>query len=320
MATVENVQDQSDLVSSQALNRMLKQTHDMVYQTNPDGSKYTSPQCLNGTPTEKITENGAYWKTGWLSLEAFLAQEKHEEDAKREVRELLRIDPSNKAAAAAYKEHSDNVSKHRRIRDIFGSKTAYHPNQLVSKHHLPEEGLCYKELMYRLACKISDLRVLHEKHELAMDPWDFIRWRIVLKIQSFLTFSAQSGRDLVKRIIYNICDDSGPDGSSRRYEDPLLRAAIIRSAGYQNRLASFTTNYNKSKKTGRKGLGTHERTSSVHRSKTEPLKTTIYRSGPAPRVEKRERRASQPSVYQGVNAYIAQKKLREAQENNNSKH
>ncbi|KAF4961055.1 hypothetical protein FSARC_10289 [Fusarium sarcochroum] len=318
MAAVISAQDHTDLESSETISRMLRKPRNMVYETSPDGQRYTSPQCLNDTPTGKITEDGAYWKTGWSSLEAFFAQEEHEEDAKREAHELLKIKPSDKDAATAYKVHSDNVSKHRRIRDIFGSKTSYHPNQLVSKHHLPQEGLCHKEVMYRLACKISDLRVLHEKHELAMDPWNFIRWRIIKKMQSFLTFSAQSGRGEIKRIILNICDDSGPNGNSRKYEDPLLRAAIIRSAGYQNRLASFNTNGNKSKKTGRKGSATHERTPSVHRSKTEPLKTTIWRSGPAPRVEKREKRASRPSKYQGVNAYRAQQKFRDTQKDGDS--
>ncbi|KAF5024749.1 hypothetical protein F66182_3181 [Fusarium sp. NRRL 66182] len=303
--------EQANLESEEAMNQMLRKPWNTVYAISPDGEKYTAPQCLNGTPTSKISESDPYWKSEWLSLDAFLAQEESEEKAKAEAREQLKINPNSKAAQGALKLHTDNVSKHRRIRDIFGPNTSYHPNQLVSKHHLPKEGLCHKELMYRLACKISDLRVLNEKGELWMGPWDFIRWRIIVKLQSFLSFPAASGRDLIRGIIYKICDESGPEGSTRQYEDVLLRQAIIRSAGYQNRLASFNGQGNKTKAAGPGSRG-HSRASTTSRPKNKPLALSTGRSQTASRVDKREKRAPRPSTYQGVNAYRVQQKARES--------
>ncbi|KAF4332737.1 acyl thioesterase ii [Fusarium beomiforme] len=291
-------------VSSEAVTEMLLTSWNEVYRASPDGEKYTSPQCLNGTPVSKITETGEYWMSRWYSLESFLAQESSEEEKKRETKERCLLDPGNKALAKAHKFHMDNVSKHRKIREMFGPDSTYHPNQLVSKHHLPTEGMCEKELMYKLACKVSDLRVLRLKGELAMDPWDFLRWRVAKKMQSMFTMSAQSGRDIIKRIVHSICDASGPNSSSRQYEDPLLRAAIIRSAGYQGRLASFHKPVDKDRKgkttlSGMRHIG-------QGRPQIEPVSTTRQPQVNTSRVEKRVKRSSQPSTYGGVSAYRAQ--------------
>ncbi|KAF9776038.1 hypothetical protein IL306_005815 [Fusarium sp. DS 682] len=301
-------------VSSEAVTEMLHKPWSDVYHASPDGEKYTSPQCLNGTPVRKITETGEYWMPRWYSLESFLAQESSEEDKKRESKERHRLDPDNKALAKIHKLHMDNVSKHRKIREMFGPNSTYHPNQLVSKHHLPIEGLCEKELMYKLACKVSDLRVLRLKGELVMDPWDFLRWRIAKKMQSMFTISAQSGRDVIKRIVHSICDDSGPNGSSRTYEDPLLRAAIIRSAGYQGRLASFHKPGDKGRKgkAGTAGMGRIIQ----RRPKVEPLATTHTPQANTSRVEKRVKRSTQPSTYGGVNAYRAKQQAQQGQQEN----
>ncbi|KAH7244092.1 uncharacterized protein BKA55DRAFT_573098 [Fusarium redolens] len=259
-------------VSSEAVTEMLSKPWGDVYHISPDGEKYISPRCLIGTPVQKITETDDYWMPGWSSLEAYLAKESSEEEKKRESKERCRLDPHNKDLAKQHKLHMDNVSKHRKIREIFGHDSLYHPNQLVSKHHLPTEGLCEQELMYKLACKVSDLRVLQHKGELAMDPWDFLRWRIAKKMQSMFTMSAQSGRDVIKRIVFSICEDSGSKSSSKIYEDPTLRAAIIRSAGYQGRLASFRKPGDKYRitKTSTSGKG---RISQL-RSKPDPIPST----------------------------------------------
>lgn len=240
-----------DGVTKEEVDRMLKKPTDEVYSYSSDGSTYTSPRCLISTPVRKIAENDEYWKPTWLSLESFLAQE-NEKKAKAEAHELIRLDPLNKRVAETYKIHSDNVSKYKKIREIFGKDTPYHPNQLVSKHHLPLEGLCSKDLMYKLACKISDLQCLRDRGELAMDPFDFIRWRVGLKLHPKLSYKTPSGREFVKTIISQIFEGAGTTTTPRPYHDPLLRAAIMRSAGYQGRLNSYGKHEDK-RKVVRKG-------------------------------------------------------------------
>ncbi|KAM5354025.1 hypothetical protein ACJ41O_000675 [Fusarium nematophilum] len=307
--------------SAEEVRAMLQTPWDDVYAISQDGTTYTSPSCLRGTPVAKITEGGPYWNPRWNSLDQFLAQEEAEEKLKRESQARLQIDPTDKAAAAAHKLHTDNVSKHRRIRDIFGPGTTYHPNQLVSKMHLPDEGLCQKEIMYRLACKVSDLRVLKDRRELAMDPWDFIRWRISRKIRAFVTAPWQSAQYNIRTIVYKICEDAGTGHpAQQKYEDRLLRNAILQSARYQGRLGSFNLKNNKQKVIGG-GPPTRPRTSSGQRNRSGTLSTAVSRPLPLPAggvgsKEKREK-VSRPSEYQGVNAFRARQKLREVKEEDN---
>ncbi|KAM0342969.1 hypothetical protein ACHAPU_008999 [Fusarium lateritium] len=313
MADASSTQDEK--LASDKLNRMLRRSWDTVYQLSPDGKTYIFPQCLNGTPIQKITEKCDYWKFGWNSLDTYLVQEEGEEESKAEAHRRHKLD-SSKRNRHILKTHTDNISKHRRIRDIFGPESVYHPNQLVSMHHLPHDGLCQKELMYRMACKIADLRVLREKGELAMDPWDFFRWRVSLRLQSCLDFSAQSGRDFVKTIVYKLCEESGPYSTSRKYEDPLLRQAIIRSAGYQNRVASFG-------KVGEQKKSEYKKTYNGYRVrpriKVEPPLLLSNSEKAMARIERRQRKELQPPIYQGVNAYRAQQTTNQVSQNSGFK-
>jgi hypothetical protein len=309
MADKSSTQDEN--VAPEVFNKMLRRPWNSVYQTSPDGETYISPQHLNETPVRKITEKSDYWNIGWNSLDAYLAQEKAEEDLKEDARQRYTLTPGSKTAKDTLKLHTDNVSKHRRIRDIFGPDSSYHPNQLVSKYHLPPEGLCQKELMYRMACKVADLRILHQKGELAMDPWDFFRWRVSLKLRSCVDHAAQSGRDFLRTIVYKLCEDSAPYSTSKKYEDPLLRKAILRSAEYQHRASSF------GKPGGPKKIGNGSKASRV---KVAPLSSSS--SSPATaaaRVEKRQKKVSQPSTYQGVNAYRAQQAVKQLPRDGDSK-
>ncbi|RSL76467.1 hypothetical protein CEP51_009930 [Fusarium floridanum] len=299
--------------STESVLEMLRTPWSEVYTLSQDGNSYIRPQCLRDTPVAKLTENSPYWRSTWHSLDEYLAQEEEEERLKKETGERLKLDPINKSVAAAHKLHQDNVSKHRRIRDIFGPNTRYHPNQLVAKHHLPDDGLCQKEIMYRLACKISDLRVLHEKHELAMDPFDFMRWRISKKILSFIPFPGSSARDNIRTIVYKICEDCGSNPNMKQYEDVLLRSAILRSAGYQNRIASFTTKVDKAKPKAHNSGNTHPRprVSSGGRpragsfSNVAPNTSSSRPTLPPPRVDKHR---PQPSAYMGINAWREQRR------------
>ncbi|KIE01637.1 subunit IV of cytochrome c oxidase, partial [Metarhizium majus ARSEF 297] len=201
------------------------------------------------------------------------------------------------------------MSKHVKIREIFGLHSPYHPNQLVAKQHLPPEGLCRKELMYRVACKISDLKVLNDQGILAMDAWDFIRWRIGRKLEEQLGLPGQSGQRFVSTLIYKLCDES--KCGSTGYEDSVMRQAVLISAQYQNRIASFKTNTAQAGYSAARSLGSglpRRRTNEANRKRNR--RTGGSQSGQtasAQRAEERRQRraqlAAQSGSYQGVNEF-----------------
>ncbi|KAL6399275.1 hypothetical protein AUP68_17820 [Ilyonectria robusta] len=299
------------------VNQMLQTPWDRVYTVSHNGKTYKTPVTLGSTPVDKIDETGPYWESSWLSLDKFLAQESTEEDLKKDFYERRRRNPSDKSLVSTYKFHQDNVSKHRKIREIFGAGSSYHPNQLVSKHHLPSDGLCHKEVMYKLACKVSDLRVLHQRGELSMDPWDFLRWRIGRKAQSLVGTTWESTRGVIKTVITRICDDSG-EKQGEKYEDRLLRKAVLRSAQYQNKLGTYGSK-NTTKPVASIRKTTHRRPSSSTRA-SRPASTPEPVNRPFPSLpsltaaarerQERRQRLIQPSGYQGVNAFRAQQRAR----------
>jgi hypothetical protein len=198
---------------------------DAVYRLSADGSTYLKPSFLRGVPVQKINESSDYWDGNWGSLDAYIAREQEEERSKAEFKALKDLNPS-KAHLAGHKLHSDNVSKQRKIREMFGGNAIPHPNQLVSKHHLPFEGLCEQELMYKIGCKLSDLESLKSRRQLTMEPWDFFRWRVGVTMEKKILIPGRSGRDHVKSVVQHI--------SSENSDDPLFRKAVEYSARLQN--------------------------------------------------------------------------------------
>ncbi|KAH6892393.1 hypothetical protein B0T10DRAFT_594106 [Thelonectria olida] len=292
---------------------MLQTPYEKVYSIDEPSASYTGPKELVGVPVAKLNETDGYWSPRWLSLDDFLAREAEEERLKTESARRQKLEPENQLVAKIHKRHQDNCSKHRKIREIFGPTTNYHPNQLVNKGNLPAQGLCDMETMYKLACKITDLVVLQSRGELAMDPWDFLRWRIIKKAREIEQPMPYFG-------LKSICDDSGLE-SAEKYEDRLLRVAILRSAKYQGRLNAYAA-----RKVTKPTSPTEEGISSRNFG-ARPLPVSAHASvdWAARELEKAEERKlkrrariqSQPSTYQGVNAYrleLQQKREREARE------
>lgn len=252
-------------------------------------------------------EDTLYWNRNWLSLDDYLSKEELEEALKRESKERLTIAPSEARKKEA-KLHQDNVSKHRKIREIFGNDQSHHPNQVISKRYLPSQGLCEQEVMYLLGCKVFDFQVLAVKGKLTMDPWDFVRWRVGRLYVQKRRFNPGSNAPDVKSIINNI--------TSERSEDPLFRQAILYSAHLQGKSSS----YGSKKKTVPYFINGEEQTGSQLRAgrvvlagrprapASTQMRKTPYMDRDAIRREKRARLAeSHPSTYQGVNAYRQQK-------------
>ncbi|PHH91365.1 hypothetical protein CDD83_726 [Cordyceps sp. RAO-2017] len=293
----------------QRLMDILRTPYTSVFSTNEQGTEYFMPATLRGVPVTKIAEDDPYWETRWESLDVFLSKEDEEKRLVHESRARLNLDPENKAVQKDCKFHQDNMSKYHKIREIFGPNSSYHPNQLVSKPHMPEDGFCVKELMYRLACKVSDLQVLQRKGFLAMDPWDFIRWRVGLKIQERLTFPGERAVSFMRTVVYKLCDDG--DAVTNPHGDPIMRQAAILAAKCQNRMGNYktpkpsTTNGDPrpppppppKKKRGRPG---------TRQARMEKEARAVEER----RQERRARLAAVPSTYQGVNAFKAQMQAR----------
>lgn len=219
--------------------KALQTPYEKAYKCNADETLYLLPDSLRGTPTNKITESSPYWDRNWTSLDAFIALEEETVALKSRYMALKRLDPSNTDVRAKAKLYLDNVSKHRKIRQIFGGQSRYHPNQLVSKQHMPPQGLCDMDLMYKLACKISGLAVLNKHGIMAMDCWDFIRWRISIAIRERLG-GFGSAKDIVRSLIFKIFEDNS--------DDLIMREAVLLSAKYQGSLNRYK-NYGRKVKT-----------------------------------------------------------------------
>ncbi|KAG5925636.1 hypothetical protein E4U42_004110 [Claviceps africana] len=301
--------------------KTLQTPYEAVFTLDSTGTYYVQPASVRGVPVSRIDVQSSYWETSWDSLDEFLARESREKELKEKYLKLKRQKPSDVPISKRAKVHQDNMSKHVKIREIFGDESPYHPNQLVSKQHLPDEGLCQKEFMYRIACKVSDLKVLHKKGLLQMDPWDFLRWRVHLQISDKVNRIGQSAKGCVRSVIGKLFDHQ--DGSPA---DPIMREAILLSALYQNRLASFK-NHGKAEYTPDTSVmkyleATMPEGSRPSRPKdlaAKPvLKQVRRQSGSAKadarkqlnleaREERRRRLKAQAGTYQGVNAFRARR-------------
>ncbi|KAG6004087.1 hypothetical protein E4U54_000594 [Claviceps lovelessii] len=311
----------SSLAKSAIFKRTLQTPYEAVFSLDSTGAHYMQPASLRGVPVARIDEQSPYWESSWDSLDEFLAHERREKELKEQFMRLKTQEPSDVAIRKRAKLHQDNMSKHVKIREIFSDVSPYHPNQLVSKHHLPVEGLCQKEFMYRIACKVSDLKVLHRKGLLTMDPWDFLRWRVHLQISDKVNRIGQSARGCVRSVIGKLFDHQ--DGS---LADPIMREAILLSAHYQNRLASFK-NHGKATFTPDTSVmryieATRPDGSRLHPQRDPAEKPVLKQLGRQSRSakaaeteqlrlqarqERRRRLKEQAGTYQGVNAFRAQR-------------
>ncbi|KAL6823196.1 hypothetical protein V8C40DRAFT_32098 [Trichoderma camerunense] len=102
--------------------------------------------------------------------------------------------------------------------------------------------------MYRLACKISDLQHLYNTGNLLMDPFDFIRWRIIKKVGSLLANPWDNPKKFIRTVVYKLADDSELTGT-KTYQDSVMRYAVLLSAAQRNHLGSYGHKSKNRKKT-----------------------------------------------------------------------
>ncbi|PHH61602.1 hypothetical protein CDD81_8117 [Ophiocordyceps australis] len=289
-----------------------------VFTLSSDSSYYTNPPSLRGVPVDKIAEDSPYWEQSWASLDDFLTNEQPEQERKDRFDRLRKLHPEDKTYRKKFKLHTDNMSKHRKIREIFGSHSSCHPNQLVSKKHLPPEGLCQMETMYHLACKISELHALHIRHELHMEPWDFIRWQIGEQLEKRLIVG-QRGDAIVRTVITRLWESTAKGNNP--YGDTMMRQLAIRGATLQGKGGNYGSKQERTQEAARvlKHWGIDSRASHRVSSHFPP---TRQRRSMAADIEQRRREALQqrraarraaqpPSIYQGVNAFRMEQSRRE---------
>lgn len=226
--------DQSpwEATSAELKMRMMKQlsrTSDSVFKLSPDGTAYLAPDVLRGVPVKRIDESSPYWQKDWASLDTLLAaheeaiQTKDEYRRRAEAFGILAKDANNERKEK--KAAGDDCSKYTKIREIFGNGHGkYHPNQLVAKHYLPPGGLCEKDLLYKMACKISNLCDLYKTGKLAMDPYDFYRWAVCRNLDRRILRNLRTPRRLaVKSVIRSLGDDS----STCKSNDEEFRTMVL---------------------------------------------------------------------------------------------
>ncbi|PNP49243.1 hypothetical protein THARTR1_10045 [Trichoderma harzianum] len=229
---------------------------------------------------------------------------------KDQAHKRVQLNPSNDALKV-HKHLSDNSSKFKKIREIFGEGSKYHPNQLVAKRFLPPRGFCQKEAMYRLACKISDLQHLYNIGDLAMDPFDFIRWRIIKKVGSLLANPWDNPKSFIRTVVYKLADDSEHTGT-KTYQDSVMRYAVLLSAAKRNHLGNYGHKGKNRKKTLQQTILPY--TAAAPRPRVKISRDDIVDSRPeaspavARPVQRRARLAAGPPIYAGVNAYRAGQK------------
>lgn len=207
------------------------------------------------------------------------------------------------------KTASDDCSKYAKIREIFGNSIGkYHPNQLVAKKHMPADGLCEKELLYKLALKISNLQELFQMKKLTMDPYDFYRWAICKNLNSDLLSVLYNSRKLLKGIIRTMGDDGGQ-------ADQGFRTIVLYWASLTGNERKFGKN--KARRVRKLGKPSTPKTAklasyAIHEkvdSKGRELAYGISHSKERDRKRRRlaDREAGRPKIYGGVNAHRAER-------------
>ena len=321
------------------LRTMLQTRWDEVYELSVDGLTYAKPSSLRGVPIAKSGEGSSYWQRGWASLNEYIAGEQEQEHLKNRAVIVLSGAPNDERARKEKKLRSDNMSKQKKIREVFGEGRP-HPNQLVAPRYLPLEGLCDQETMYRIGCKVTDLMVLANRGLLGMDPWDFYRWRVGILLvarhnKNFLMTSRKPVE--AKSIVHHLDGADGPD--------PLFREAVMYSAKLQGRESSYGPRKRPElqyRQAGKLVLGAGSLPRAAGKSTHDPRRhrlhglprPLVHRSAATPldrdeflkrrkadqaqkereakeriRADRRTRLATQSTGYAGVNAFRAQRKI-----------
>ncbi|UKZ78915.1 hypothetical protein TrVFT333_006662 [Trichoderma virens FT-333] len=251
------------------LRAVLKTPYDRVYRLSPDGSTFLEPE------------------SSWDSLDRYLEGQAPEAVMKDEAHKRLLLNPNDKTLKDAHKHYSDNSSKFKKIREIFGEGSKYHPNQLIAK-----------------------------QGELAMDPFDFIRWRIIKKAGSLLEKPGDTPKNFIRTVVYKLCDPDSQAAGAKVYHDSVMRQAVLLSAAQRNHLGNYG-----SKGKHRKNSATQQRPlpyrEAVPRQRARLSRDDVVDNRPeasralARPVQRRARPAAGPPIYAGVNAFRAGQQQRQ---------
>ena len=203
---------------------------------------------MEGVPSVILAENSSYWLRIWKPRETLYSErdrlEKLVSDLESPIKELkFARSRVNDVEAPMPRELTTNCRNQLRTRDHhldkakrdlsaikvvidrFGSVDTVHPNQLIAKGILPDEGLCVTgpKLLYKLCLRLKDLQELFVQGELRMNPVNFIRWRLGCCLQQ------KPG------CFRSICSDLAKD---TEYGDYVMRYVMLRAEHLRQRHSS----------------------------------------------------------------------------------
>lgn len=226
--------------------QILKTPCPEVFTADGRDGHYRGPAWMRGVPVRRISPGDPYWQRSWIDETAFL-KKRDELKAKVEEREERiygvmyksfhfagaelpvprDLETFERERLEQLKQDLKSVKKNLRYctaaEEAFKCLENVHPNQLVAKRYLPAEGILHPtNTLYQFALRLKDLAYLHEKGELSMKPFDFLRWRIGTVIE-------RTGANY-KTTISNIINEG-----DRRY-DRVVRAVMQRVDDHQRAL------------------------------------------------------------------------------------
>lgn len=216
-----------------------KTPFEQVFRLNADKTKYKEPKCLKGVPVNEVlktserwdprwrslagVEMSEYWNPKWRSLVAILHERAIPDFLLAEASAQLEVNRFDSALTRTRRKLSSAAAHFSSIEKAFGGPEApaEHPNLLIAKEYLPHQGLCSVHILYTMARYVLHLKKFHERGDLAMKPWDFLRWRVAVK--------AEEQRDSEKWDLLALIQGIGGSGGRRRtrpYVDPAFKAAL----------------------------------------------------------------------------------------------
>ncbi|KAK1965170.1 hypothetical protein LY78DRAFT_658599 [Colletotrichum sublineola] len=159
-----------------------------VFNISDDGKTYIYPAMLQGVLIKPINENDEYWEATWIKFNDAV----NENQVRREYQQEL--DAWHKRTQQGiplaededvekgFKRYQRNLNQAKVIKKWFSPGSTVHPNQIMAKHHLPDEGLCIAHVLYKICNILERLNALHERGELGMPPLYFLMWRMSVSL------------------------------------------------------------------------------------------------------------------------------------------
>lgn len=123
---------------------VLRTEFSTVFEYSSDKETFTSPELMKGVPVRRLDESSAYWKPTWKSFHRWYNIAAGTENGNLSDDEHVKIEQTKATNAVRW----------------LGSSDSMHPNQILTRDALPEDGLCNSLVCYAMATALSALQPL----------------------------------------------------------------------------------------------------------------------------------------------------------------